>query len=501
MKPMGTITKYYPFIDEESKSILNSLMEESSSYYDFVQRLSEVVIEREVPTNLAYIATVQAWWCRLEVQMKSIYEKYNNVDWIKPWVYYHGSLERDQVLQHDAVVQSIEAAIDSSLQDWIETELHLLHALFHHPFGEVLSLYEPLEKAKKLIKANPLLSCFESLIYTFEGHAKARERETKEGLVALRKGRDLAERYDDALYKYMNMLEEGNILRCVNAKDASSVFEELYALAIDIDAPYFICDVLNDSAIVFETTGEYDLAISCHLEILKILGKLHPSDTLWILVSRIYATLGDGLQALEWINKGLESSFPFKSSVMLALKAWTLALLNRIEEAERFLDAAQELIFKSGMEVTLGLYYQISGVIDLKKGNFLTALESMQRAWEIAERCSSGTNQNRALLDLARAEIFIDNQSQDRSKVVAPGRWLSKLEKFAVERDLPGIRMYAALLKSEFYQNHRQLKDAHAILVEALSITDSLGVATLRKKVKDRIQEINRLIREEELVP
>jgi len=61
LRPMGTITKYYPFIDEETKSILNSLMDESSSYYDFVQRLCEVVLEKEVPVNLAYLAAVQAW--------------------------------------------------------------------------------------------------------------------------------------------------------------------------------------------------------------------------------------------------------------------------------------------------------------------------------------------------------------------------------------------------------------------------------------------------------
>ncbi|PNX50459.1 MAG: hypothetical protein BV458_13190, partial [Thermoplasmata archaeon M9B2D] len=260
MKPMGTITKYYPFIDEESKSILDSLMNESSSYNDFVQQLCEVVLEDEVPVNLAYIAAVQAWWCRIEETMNSIHEKYNDIVWIKPWVYFHGTLERDQVLQHDAVVQSIETAIVSSPQDWIETELHLLHAFFHHPFGEVPSLYEPLERAKKLIKANPLLTCFESLIYAFEGLAKSKEGDTKESLVFLRKGKDLAERYDDVLYKYMNMLNEGNILRCFNAQDASSVFEELYALALDIGPPYFICEVLNDSAIVFETTGEYDLA-------------------------------------------------------------------------------------------------------------------------------------------------------------------------------------------------------------------------------------------------
>ena len=48
MKPMGTITKYYPFIDDESKSILNSLMEESSSYYEFVQHLDDLILRRSL---------------------------------------------------------------------------------------------------------------------------------------------------------------------------------------------------------------------------------------------------------------------------------------------------------------------------------------------------------------------------------------------------------------------------------------------------------------------
>jgi len=93
---------------------------------------------------------------------------------------------------------------------------------------------------------------------------------------------------------------------------------------------------------------------------------------------------------------------------------------------------------------------------------------------------------------------LIDNQSIDKTKVVVPGKWLSKLETHAMEHDLSGIRMYAALLKSEFYLNRGQLKDAHAILVDALNITDSLGVKTLKKKINGKIRELNQLLREVE---
>ncbi len=500
MKALGTITKYYPFIDEESKSVLNPLMDESSSYYDFVQKLCDEVLLKKSPVNLVYIAAVQAWWCRFEKTMNRIQEKYNEVLLIKPWGYYHGSMERDQIQQHEALVDSIDKALDGFHEEWIKTEFHLLHAFFHHPFGAVDSLLEPLEKAKALIDANPQLKCFESLIYTFEGLLKAREGDMKGSLSDLQRGRDLAEAYDDSLYKYENMLQEGNVLRIVDVQNATSVFEDLYDLVQDLDVPYFECEVLNDYAILFEATGEFNLAISSHFEVLKIMGDLRQFDTSWILLARNYATLGDGHQALEWINRGLESCGPLDTPTMYNVKAWALALLDRIEEAEETLEIAHSLTIKSGLEIHLQNHYHFSGVVDLKKGNLLDALGLFEKAWEIAGRSLKVTAKNRVLLDLARVEILIDNQSINRTKVAVPGKWFSELETHALERGLPGIRMYAALLKSEFYQNHGQLKDAQAVLRDALNISDSPGVKTLRKRITARIQEIEELLHDEEIV-
>jgi tetratricopeptide (TPR) repeat protein len=500
MKPMGTITKYYPFIDEETKSILNSLMKDSSSYYDFVQKMYDVVLTNDVPIKLAYIAAVQAWWCRTEKSMKLIQERYNEISWIRPWGYYHGSMERDQLQQHEALVDSIDKALDGFHEEWIKTELHLLHAFFHHPFGAVESLLEPLEKAKALIDANPQLKCFESLTYAFQGLAKAREGDMKGSLSDLKRGRDLAEAYDDSLYKYENMLQEGNLLRRLSRfQNATSVFEDLYDLVQDLDVPYFECEVLNDYAILFEANGEFDLAISSHFEVLKIMGDLRQFDTSWILLARNYATLGDGHQALEWINRGLESCGPLDTPTMYSVKAWALALLDRIEEAEETLEIAHSLTIKSGLEVHLQNHYHFSGVVDLKKGNLLDALGLFEKAWEIAGRSLIVTAKNRVLLDLARVEILIDSQPKDRTIVAVPGKWLSKLETHAMERGLPGIRMYAALLKSEFYQKHGQYKDALGTLHEGLKITDSLGVETLRKRINARIREVEQLILGEEL--
>ncbi len=471
-------------------------MEESSSYFDFVQRLSDVVLKNEVPVNLAYIAAVHAWWARTEETINLIQEKYKDVPCIRPWGYVLTSGQSDQVKSHDDVVEAIEKAIDTSLDDWMVTELHLLHASFHWPlFGDIPSLLEPLEKARSLTEANPLLNCFEPLICAFEGLAKQREGYAKESLVVYQRGKELAEVHDDSLYKYMNLLDRAVVLQILNLQESLAQYEILYELVQDLEVPYLIAEVLNDSAVAFQTAGEYDLAISCHHEQIKILGE---ADTPCVILSSIFAILGDGQQALEWINRAFEYTGSLEFSMLYLLKAWALALLNRVEEAVHYLDTAHSLIMKSGQEIRLGNYYHISGVIDLARCDYLSALDVLEKSLEISERLSGGLYLNVVLLDLARAELLLANQSIDSTK--APGRWLSKLEKYAVEHDLPGIRMQAALLKSEFYQNHGRLKDAQATLQDALNITDSLGVATLRSRITARITEMDRLLQDEELV-
>ncbi|MHA2201910.1 MAG: hypothetical protein ACXABN_18755, partial [Candidatus Thorarchaeota archaeon] len=299
---------------------------------------------------------------------------------------------------------------------------------------------------------------------------------------------------DDSLYKYMNLLDGTYVLTNLNIQESLVKYEELYDLVQDLEVPYLVAEVLNDSGVAFETAGEYDLAISSHLEQIEVLGE---EDTPCLRLSYIFSTLGDGKEALEWANRAFEYAGTPRFPTLFLMKAWALALLNRLEEAASNLNTAHSLIMKTGQEIKLAQYYHISGVIELARCDYLIALDLLEKGQEIAVRLTRGLYLNPILLDLARAEILLANQSTESTN--APGRWLSKLEKYAIEQDLPGIRMYAALFKSEFYQNQGQLKDAHATLQDALNITDSLGVMTLRKKIKDRIHELNQLLREEEV--
>jgi hypothetical protein len=132
----------------------------------------------------------------------------------------------------------------------------------------------------------------------------------------------------------------------------------------------------------------------------------------------------------------------------------------------------------------------------MAKRNYLAALDILEKCWEFYQRVPRVLDRSYILLDLARVELELEKESRDTIEYVTPGKWLCKLESHSFERDLPGIRMQAALLKSEFYQKHGQFKDAQATLQDALSITESKGVATLRRKINERIRELNQLLRD-----
>jgi hypothetical protein len=502
MKPMGAITKYYPFIDEETKTILDSLMEESSSYYDFTQKLCDVVLTNDVPTNLVYIAAVQAWWCRLEDVIVLINQKFKDTPHIVPWGNIHASLERDQIRFHDIVVNAIEHLVEEDADDWILTELHLLHAHFHWPIsGDIPSQLEPVEKARELISTNPLLKCFEAQACFYEGWAKRMEGEIENAIAIYQRGIELAEAHDESLHMYLNLGGQGEVLKNVSIKNAIARYEEAYQLTLELEAPYLEAAVLHDSGLVFEAAGEYDLAISSYQESGKVYQFDGSQNSESAPISRVYVALGDGEKALEMANAFLEGyeiegiQWPYLG------RASALALLKRVDEAEANLAEAHKLVIKSGIDRLLGRYYLTAGLVELAKDDHQSAMDFFERSWDIFERVGEVYGEKSlALLGLAKAEIMIGLDTADDKRTITPGRWLCNLENYAKDRDLNGIRMQTALLKSEFYQNHGQLKDAQAILQDALKITDSKGVATLRKKIADRIQEIDRLMIDEETV-
>lgn len=487
MEPLGTITKYYPFIDEELQSTLDSLMKESSSYYDLVQRLESNVIENEASDDLVYIAAAQRWYAG-ELG-SAILDKYNSLAIINPWRYYWGTHESSKFERCQVILQSLDSALDSSTDDWIAAELLLAHAynLAARPEGADL-----LSKADTILDRQPDLLCFKPLAYIAEGmlhHAFGNAADVTE---CCRKASELANANGDTVYEFFATLLLGDSKKNKSPHESIDVLENAYQIAQDLGAPVFIGETLQSVGLVYEILGEYDLAIPSQLECINEVGTAG-CEIIFAILSRLYAVLGQGLQSLEWADRCLEDK---ELHLGYLRKARALIVLDRLDEAEALLEIAGRKVLQAGYESYLARYHFVSGLLDMARGEYVNAMGTLEQAYEILYPLNRLVFMNEFLIALATVEVALFKQSK-RSDEVISGRWLSNLENHSRSYDLPGIAMQAALLRSEAFKSQGQLQDAYETLQRALELSDSPGVKTLRKRITDRIQEIERLIHDE----
>ncbi|NHI90074.1 MAG: hypothetical protein EAX87_11175 [Candidatus Thorarchaeota archaeon] len=490
MEPLGTITKYYPFIDEELQSNLDSLMKESSSYYDFVRRLENTVLENEASDNLVYIAAAQRWYAgELE---SAILEKYNSLATIKPWRFYWGTHESYKFETCQAILQSLDSALEPPTDDWIAAELLLAHAYNLAARQEAVKLQT---KANAILDRQPELLCFKPLAYIAEGMINHNWGKVTDTTASCRKAYELAHVNDDSVYEFFALLHLGDSTKNINPYESLDLVEQSYQIASDLGVPVFMGETLHSIGLVYEILGEYDLAIPSQLECINEVGTAG-SEVIFAILSRLYAILGQGQQSLEWADRCLEDK---ELHLGYLRKVRALIVLDRLDEAEALLEFAGRKVLQTGYESYLARYHFVSGLLDMAKGEYVNAMGTLEQAYEILYPLDRLIFMNEILIALSTSEVALFKQSKTSDEIIS-GRWLSNLENHSRSYNLPGIAMQAALLRSEVFKSQGQLQDAYETLQRAIGLTDSPGVKTLRKRIDARIQEIERLIHDKGLV-
>lgn len=489
MELLGTITKYYPFIDQETESILNSLMEESGNYFDFVHRLAKTVLEKEAPDNTVYIAAAHCWYVAEKDLINAIVGKYRSLVSIKPWIFQWGTSESFHLENYQAILESLEIVEKLPAENWIIAELLLGHSFNLAVRSESVNI---LSTAKAILRRQPDLLCFKPMEYIAEGHLNYQEGKISSAAASCRKGFELAVTNNDVVFEFFSILSLATYVKNTNPKESLELHEQAYQIAQALGVPVFVAEVLHSSSSAYEILGEYDLAISSETECLNefnVFGNEIPCSTL----SRLYAALGDGRRALKWAERVLEDR---EYHMGYLDKARALIILNRLDEAEMFLDIAGQKVLQVGNDDYLARYNFVSGLFEMAKGEYANSMATLEQAYEIHYPLEKLVYLNETLVALARAESTLLLKSQGRDEA-GSGKWLSTFENHARKFDMPGIAMQAALFRSEIFKSQGQLQDAHETLQRALELSDSPGVKTLRMRIKARILEIDRLIHDE----
>ncbi|MFW9767887.1 MAG: tetratricopeptide repeat protein [Candidatus Thorarchaeota archaeon] len=492
MKLMGTITKYYPFIGEETQRILDTVMAKSSSYFDLVRQLSTTVLEDEVPNDLVYITTTLTWLIREQKLINEITKKYGDLACIRPWKTSSNSLLFTQRNEYQKIKEALDELHNSSISDWMIVEQILNH---------IVTLQMPLESIRYLSLAEGMISqesnlkCFDPLVQLGYGHFSWFSGNSSNAATHIQRGLELARDYDDAVYEYFGLLLSANFKKQQNYREGLDIFEQAYSIVQNLDVPFFVAEILNDSSTAYEIGGEYDLAISSQIQGMNSFDGDVGIEICYVILSRLYANLGEGHHALEWADRALNmSSYDYGHLV----KARALVVLNRLEEAEKFLDIAYRKTLETGYDIPLSRYHLTSGLFEMARGELLAARGSLEQAYDIASQIQGLLTLNEILIALAQVELALLKESESTDEAIS-GKWLKILEIHARTYDLPGIAIQASMIRSERFQIQGQLKDAHETLQQALKISESPGVNTLRKRISIRISEIKRLMHDEEL--
>ena len=490
MEPMGTITKLYAFVDQDTRETLDELQREATSYFDFVRRLVIHVTKKEASEDLSFIAAVHSWYVKDEGFTDLMKQKYGHVPMIRPWCSIYGVSQFYRRDLQKKVKEDIDLVVKESNKDWIKVLLLILNSLDVY---SQMDANQKLAAAQEIMESNPNLRCFQDALCEAEATVRWHEGNPSVCDGLLLKAREEARAINDALTEYKSIQALGNRTKNVDHAKGLRLFEEAYQIALDLDVPFLIADLLSDYSLAYEIAGEYDLALSSQLEGHRVYEK-KGMEVPYIITSRIYAHMGNGEASLEWAERALEHNQSWNATYLR--KAQALAMLNRLDEAQEVLEVAARLSLQTGHDRAVSRYNLALGQYEMAKGNYEYATECLELAYEISSRMKDGTTHHEVLVTLANAELALLKSSPDRP-VPGPGKWMTALENHAREMKLPGIALQAAILNAELLKCQGQLRDAKTVLTNSLSITDSPGVKTLIARIRNRIQEIDQLMREE----
>ncbi|MHA2313285.1 MAG: tetratricopeptide repeat protein [Candidatus Thorarchaeota archaeon] len=474
MKPIGTITKFYPFISVESVKVVESLVEEADHYHDFASKLGDAVCSVEASTELVYLAALHIWHIRDSLAMKIIAKIYGTDSVVQFFMNLGLSISGNENWKDDVQV-ALADALKQDLPDWIAFQLHLYYAysiIEGHPANEVS---EALEPAKELLLRDPQLSSFQAWIHFIDAQIRLTEVDMLNAVLSHTKalnlvGHTVVEKSPSEALEYLD--ESLNISESLNIP--RSIGNTTYFMG-------YACSVL----------GEYDLALKFFFRAAEIAESIQaPMYHILLNIGRVYNILGEGRKAVEWLQDANDHLGSEPSHFLHLHMAEALVLNRKLDEADRILNQAHKMVLESGRPTAIAWYEYARGVYLLELGDSQSGIDLLTSAFKYFEGFEYGNANSQILTALTKAEIqYIPESISDVGGEVS-GPWMTKLEAHARRRNFPGVMIQAALLKAEYLEQQGRYVLAREILESALHITDSLSVKTLHTRVRNRLREL-----------
>ncbi len=275
--------------------------------------------------------------------------------------------------------------------------------------------------------------------------------------------------------------------------------EEGYAIFITLGVQTHIAYAADNLGHLHVILGEYDLARNFYersFELSAAIDSRHGKTWIAAYMIHLYCDLEDVLGAREWVVWGSEEAGKIFSEtdyppINLAITRY-LILKNHLDEAQEKLKVAYASLLKRGADFMLAEYYYVQGLYESALENHEAAISTFRNSLDIYQQLNQQGGINRVLLAMTKVEIAIVRNKKKFTDTMSFSVFMDQLEQHARENNYQGILMQHALLKAEYQTALGEHDAAQLTLKDALTFTDSLGVKTLRKRILERIQQLEK---------
>lgn len=470
MEPIGTITMCFPHVDKETRSILQSLMEISTNFADFTEKLCDkACTEVSLPPLLEYLAVYFASrldWYTLIDRLEST----GKVPDLARHLLLLSKVRRGEAINWDEMKNSVKHALVAAPNDWIVAHLYLnWRGLAEEYYPDTDLEIQPIEAITSSLEKSNEMACFKSYLLYFKARKYEREGRNNEAVNLYRQAVVTSREFDDQILNaYVMVLFASNIKR-TDAKQAIDLFISARELSEKLGYRHGVGLVLEELGFIMQYRGELSAAIEYLRDYSMIRIQLGMTAQLPnFLVASLYNQFGKGEEAYQYAKAAVDfsqASFEVrKSPRMHAELAWALINLGRYEEANTELATAYKSASKSGDSIYMMWVRMVDGILDKAEKHFDSAYSIFKEILKDLESNPIPVLQNICLLNLTEIEIQMLTDKSLKKDSDLSGLWMKKLIEHAHENDLPGIAARALLLKAELRRRQGRFDDLRMLL-------------------------------------
>jgi tetratricopeptide (TPR) repeat protein len=489
VKPLGTITMCFPHVDEDTRSILQSVMDKAENYADFTKRLCEKACSEKVTPVLQYFAFFHAYNMDMYKQMERLFHMDEKPPFIEP-LYLANELILGYEVDMKAMLKSLVSSMETIPNDWLACHLYLQWRLAAETFDpETDTDVQSMNTLRERIENDMDFECFQPLMFGLDAYGFMLKGYHEDAIKLYKKGLALARKHDDLALVANGLYFLAESVKNYDESAAMDLMLEQDKIAEELGYTLGLARTSLVRGRIMAYRGEYDAALNHYLEYCEMTESIgHPAALTNFSLLLLYNLMKNEEKALEYLAsmKGKIDGRKRHLALYHMHLAFVFMNVGNDAKAHTQLDTAKHLAIQSGIQGFLNLHQLLEGIFEKEQGDYQSATVTLET---LMNRLGEGDHLRRNLCLFHLADIEVETCLYEQ--VELSESWLNRFEAYTMEKDFPGFAAQAKILRAKLFQEHGENEKSLALVKEVLRAAESPSMMYLKEMLVMHIPELS----------